>query len=62
MAKIPDNYVEKLRTRVESVMRETQEALQLIWDNTNKGQRKQMLKNPEVKALMERYKVDTGDN
>jgi hypothetical protein len=37
----------------------TREALQLIWDNTNKGQRKQLLKNGDIAALLERYGVVT---
>ena len=35
----------------------THDALQLIWDNTNKGQRKKLLKNPDILALLERYNI-----
>lgn len=35
----------------------THDALQLIWDNTNKGQRNKLLKNSEIKALLIRYQV-----
>lgn len=34
------------------------DALQLIWDNTNKGQRNKLLKNDEIKALLIRYQVN----
>jgi hypothetical protein len=39
----------------------TREALQLIWDNTNKGQRRQLLKNPDIAALLLRYGVVTEE-
>ena len=39
----------------------TQDALQLIWDNTNKGQRQKLLKNPEVAELLARYHVNTEE-
>lgn len=37
---------------------ETKTALQLLYDNINKGQRKQLAKRPEIRALLERYGVD----
>lgn len=39
----------------------THDALQLIWDNTNKGQRKKLLKNEDIAALLERYNVNTEE-
>ncbi len=39
----------------------THDALQLIWDNTNKGQRKKLLKNEAIAKLLERYYVNTED-
>ena len=36
----------------------TKEALQLVYDNVNKGQRKKIAKDPEVKALFDRYGVE----
>lgn len=48
-----------LKTKTASVKSETHDALQLIWDNTNKGQRNKLLKNEEVAKLLERYKVNT---
>lgn len=35
----------------------TKEALQLIWDNTNKGQRNKLLKNEDIAALLARYGI-----
>ena len=37
---------------------ETRESLQLLWDNVNKGQKKQILKRTEVKAILDRFGVD----
>lgn len=39
----------------------TKEALQLLWDNVNKGQKKQILKNSDVKAMLDLYTVDYED-
>ena len=36
----------------------TREALQTLWDNINKGQRKQLYKRAEIKALLNRYGVE----
>lgn len=43
--------------RAEAVAEETRAALQLVYDNLNDGQRKKLLKNEEVKALLDRYGV-----
>ena len=47
-----DNSVGKYKTR-------TKNALQTIFDALAKGQRKKILKNPEVAAILTRYGVDT---
>lgn len=39
--------------------RETHEALQTVFDALNKGQKTKLLKNEEVKALFEKFKVET---
>ena len=44
---------------VDAHVETTREALQLIWDNTNKGQRSKLLKNAEIAALLLRYGVVT---
>ncbi len=37
---------------------DTKDALQTLWDNIVKGQQKQLIKKPEIKALFDRYGVD----
>ena len=39
----------------------THDAIQLIWDNTNKGQRKKLLKNKDIAALLARYEINTEE-
>ena len=50
-----------LTAAVDECMSVTQAALQLIWDNTNKGQRNKLLKNPDIAALLERYHIITEE-
>ena len=47
----------KLRENVDKTKSDTKTALQLIWDNLNKGQQKKLIKNEEVHALLLRYGV-----
>lgn len=47
----------ELKDRTVAVMDSTQSALQTIVDALNKGQRKKLLKNEEIKELLDRYKV-----
>lgn len=49
----------ELTAAVATAKNETQEALQLIWDNTNKGQRNKLLKNAAIAALLARYGIVT---
>ena len=53
------------RTALNAAMSEyksiTHDALQLIWYNTNKGQRKKMLKNEDIAALLARYNITTEE-
>lgn len=49
---------EQLREKVNQTKAETRTALQTLYDSLNQGQRKKVLKNPEVKALFDRYGVD----
>lgn len=37
--------------------RETKEAIEIIWNELNKGQQKKLLKNPVIKAWLERFKI-----
>lgn len=51
-------------TLVEKAMaynRELRDALQLIYDELNQGQRKKIMRNPTIKALYERYGIG-GNN
>ena len=36
----------------------TRDALQLLFDNVNKGQRKQLIKNEEIKEMFDRFGVN----
>ena len=47
----------KLRENVDKTKSDTKTALQLIWDNLNQGQKKKLIKNEEVHALLLRYGV-----
>lgn len=48
---------DRLRRNVDKTKDETKSALQLLYDNLNKGQQKKIARLPEVKALLERYGV-----
>lgn len=50
-----------LTAAVDRHMETTHEALLLIWNNTNKGQRKKMLKNEAIAALLARYEINTEE-
>lgn len=47
-----------LKERVEQAKTDTGSALQTLFDNVNKGQRKQLIKRQEIKELFDRYGVD----
>lgn len=47
----------ELRNRVDALKTDTKNALQLLYDNIPKGQQKQVVKVPEIKALFDRYGV-----
>jgi len=48
----------ELTTRTDAAVQETKTAVQTIWSNINKGQRKQLAKIEEVKAVLERYEIE----
>ena len=48
---------QKLQENVDKTKSDTKSALQLIWDNLNQGQRKKLLKNEKVHAMLLRYGV-----
>lgn len=45
---------------VKAVKDETRDALQTMYDALNPGQRKQIVKDADVKKLFDRYGVDYG--
>lgn len=49
----------ELRSKTDERIALTHDALQLIWDNTNKGQRSKLLRNEDIKELLARYNVTT---
>lgn len=49
----------ELRERVIAYNAEVKSALQTMLDALNPGQRKKLLKNPAVKAMAERYGIET---
>lgn len=51
----------ELRERVIAYNAEIKAALQTVLDALNQGQRKKLLKNPAVKAMAERYGIDTTE-
>lgn len=52
----------ELRDRVIAYNVEIKEALQTVLDALNRGQRKKLLKNQAVKAMVERYGIDTTED
>lgn len=44
--------------KAEKIYADTHSALQVLWDNVNKGQKKQLAKIPEVKAILDRYNIE----
>ena len=51
---------QELENAVAAAKAEVKEALQAVYDALNSGQQKKLLQNDGVKALFERYCVDTG--
>lgn len=49
--------MKELKERVLSYNRELKSALETILGELNQGQRKKLLNNPVVKALLDRYKI-----
>ena len=48
----------ELIQRTDKAVNETREALQIFWDNIIKGQQKQLVKKPEIKAILDRFGVE----
>ena len=47
----------ELRERFVSYNTEVKAALQVVYNDLNKGQRKKLLRNPAIRAMFERYGV-----
>ena len=47
----------ELKKKTDAVVTETRNALQVVYDSLNQGQRKQIVKDDAVKALFDRYGV-----
>ena len=52
----------ELRDRMIAYNAEIKEALQTVLGEMNQGQRKKLLKNQAVKAMVERYWIDTTED
>ena len=48
----------ELRDRVIAYNTEVKAALQAVYNGLNKGQRKNLLRNPAIRAMFERYGVE----
>ena len=48
----------ELITAVETAKTNTRDALQTVYDALNKGQKKQLIKNEDVKMLFDLYEVE----
>lgn len=51
----------ELRERVVAYNKEVKAALQAVYNDLNQGQRKKLLRNPAIRALFERYGVETSE-
>ena len=48
----------ELRERVIAYNKEVKAALQAVYNDLNHGQRKKLLRNPAIRAMVERYGVE----
>lgn len=49
--------VAELNAAMDAAKKDYHDSLQLLWDNINRGQQKQLYKNPEIKAILDRFGV-----
>lgn len=49
---------QELETKTDAAVNETHDALQTVVDALNQGQRKKLLKDEKVKAILDRYGVE----
>ena len=53
---------EELAAAMAEAKQSYKDSLQLLWENINRGQQKQLYKIPEVKALLDRFGVSAGSS
>lgn len=53
--------MQKYEELAKAMWNESHDALQILWDSTNKGQRKQLYKIPEIKAILARFGVENDE-
>lgn len=51
----------ELRERVIAYNVEVKAALQAVYNDLNQGQQKKLLRNPAIRAMFERYGVETDE-
>ena len=51
----------ELRERVIAYNTEVKAALQAVYNDLNQGQRKKLLRNPVIRAMVERYGVEIDE-
>jgi hypothetical protein len=51
----------ELTDAIEAAKDEYRESLQTVWDGVNKGQKKQLLKNEQIRAILDRFGVVTEE-
>ena len=47
--------------RARECVAETKAALQAVYNDLNRGQQKKLLRNPTIRAMFERYKVEIDE-
>lgn len=52
-------YKNKWQDKADAIATDTKDALQTVYDSLNQGQQQKLLKNEQVKTLLERYGVKT---
>ena len=49
----------ELKAAVYETKQDYKASLQTLWNSINKGQQKQLEKNPSIKAILDRFMVET---
>ena len=51
----------ELKAALDAAKEDYRASLQTVWDNVNKGQRKQLYKNEQIRAILNRFGVVVSD-